>query len=233
MTISAREHPRSGRGRPEGGSDRKRSDIAQAALRLFLRDGFARTSVDAIAEEAGVSKRTIYNHFGDKENLFLSIIGDTYDSMIGIVVEMMQRHLTDIPDEAVQERVIAFSRDMAMLAARSSERSAMIRLMMAEAPHFPQLREHRMRPQGITGAIAEQLVKLDARGLLDVREPAEAANHLFALTMGQMNNRSLFGAVPLSDDEISAMAASGARAFLRAYRPAGSTLGSNSDNRQF
>src|ERR1700722_19192432 len=104
MTISAREHPRSGRGWPEGGSDRKRSDIARAALRLFLRDGFARTSVDAIADEAGVSKRTIYNHFGDKENLFLSIIGDTYDSMIGIVVQMMQRHLTDVPDEAVQER---------------------------------------------------------------------------------------------------------------------------------
>jgi TetR/AcrR family transcriptional regulator, mexJK operon transcriptional repressor len=33
---------------------------------LFLRDGFARTSVDAIVEEAGVSKRTIYNHFGDR-----------------------------------------------------------------------------------------------------------------------------------------------------------------------
>jgi TetR/AcrR family transcriptional repressor of mexJK operon len=225
VTTQARAHPRSGRGRPEGGSDRKRAAIVRAALLLFMREGFARTSVDAIAEEAGVSKRTIYNHFGDKENLFLSVVGDTYDSMIGIVVEMMHQHLTDIPEGAVEEHVIGFARDMAMLAARSSERAALIRLMMTEAPFFPQLREHRMRPQGITGEIAAQLVKLDARGLLDVPEPYEAANHLFALTMGQMNNRSLFGALPLSDEEISAMAASGARAFLRAYRPAGSSLG--------
>ena len=50
-------------------------------------------------------------------------------------------------------------------------------------------------------------------------EPEEAANHLFALTMGQMNNRTLFGAVSLSDEEIRRMASGGARAFLRAYRP--------------
>jgi hypothetical protein len=37
--------------------------------------------------------------------------------------------------------------------------------------------------------------------------------------MGQMNNRSLFGALSLSDEDITRMATSGARAFLRAYRP--------------
>ena len=52
-----------------------------------------------------------------------------------------------------------------------------------------------LRPRGITGAIAGRLTKLDARGLLDVPEPEEAANHLFALTMGQMNNRSMYGAI--------------------------------------
>ena len=90
---------------------------------------------------------------------------------------------------------------------------------MSEAPYFPELREVQMRPRSVTGAIAERLTRLAARGLLDVPEPEEAANHLFALTMGQMNNRSLFGALPLSDEEIRRMASSGARAFLRAYRP--------------
>lgn len=225
MAVQARSHPRSGRGRPEGGSDRKRTAITAAALRLFLRDGFARTSVDAIADEAGVSKRTIYNHFSDKESLFLSVIGGTYESMIGIVVEIMQRYLTDVPDDEVEQNVIGFAGEVALLAARSSDRAAMIRLMMTEASHFPELMAAQMRPRGITAAIAERLVKLGARGLLDIREPEEAANHLFALTMGQMNNRSLFGALPISDEEIARMAASGARAFLRAYRPAGSALG--------
>jgi TetR/AcrR family transcriptional regulator, mexJK operon transcriptional repressor len=219
MTGQAARHPRSGRGRPAGGSELKRSAIAQAALRLFLRDGFARTSVDAIAEEAGVSKRTIYNHYGDKENLFLSVVSETYDSLIGDVVRLMDQYLTDVPDEAVEANIVAFSCEMALLAARSSERSALIRLTMTEAPHFAELREVQMRPRSITAAIAERLTRMAARGLLDVPEPDEAASHLFALTMGQMNNRSLFGALPLSDEQIRRMASSGARAFLRAYRP--------------
>jgi TetR/AcrR family transcriptional regulator, mexJK operon transcriptional repressor len=219
MTGQATTHPRSGRGRPAGGSELKRSAIAQAALRLFLRDGFARTSVDAIAEEAGVSKRTIYNHYGDKEGLFLSVVSETYDAMIAVIVRLLDQDLTDVPDEAVEANIIAFACEVALIAARSSERSAIIRLMMSEAPHFPELRAVQMRPRSVTEAIAERLTRLAARGLLDVPEPEDAASHLFALTMGQMNNRSLFGALPLSDEEIRRMATSGARAFLRAYRP--------------
>jgi AcrR family transcriptional regulator len=211
--------PGSGRGRPPGGSERKRSAISEAALVLFLRDGYARTSVDAIAEEAGVSKRTIYNHYGDKESLFLSVVSARYDSLISVVVALMDTFLTDVPDDAVEKNVIDFACAAAMMAARSPERAAIIRLMMAEAPHFPELLAVQMRPRGITAAIAERLMRLDARGLLDVPEPEEAASHLFALTMGQMNNRSLFGAIELSDAEIRHIATSGARAFLRAYRP--------------
>src|SRR5215475_859122 len=163
----------SGRGRPPGGSEDKRAAIVQATLELFLRDGYARTSVDAIAAEAGVSKRTVYNHYGDKENLFLSVIGDTYDAMIGTVVDLMDKHLTDLPDDQVEAGILEFSRELAMFAARAPQRSAMIRLMMAEAPHFPALRAVQMRPRSITGAIAERLTRLNARGLLDVPEPVE------------------------------------------------------------
>jgi TetR/AcrR family transcriptional regulator, mexJK operon transcriptional repressor len=211
--------PGSGRGRPAGGSEPKRVAIGQAALDLFLRDGFARASVDAIAAEAGVSKRTIYNHYGDKERLFLSVISETYDSMIGAVEHLMGQYLTDLPDNAVEQGIISFAVEAALFAARTPQRSAMIRLMMAEAPHFPELLRVQLRPRGITAAIADRLTKLNARGLLDVPEPVEAANHLFALTMGQMNNRSLYGAIALDDAEITRMATSGAQAFLRAYRP--------------
>ena len=211
--------PSSGRGRPAGGSEQKRAAIVDAALEVFLREGFARASVDAIAAEAGVSKRTIYNHYEDKETLFLSVIGDTYDGLIGGVVDLMDKYLTDLPDDQAETGIVEFSRAIAMFAARAPRRSAMIRLMMTEAPYFPALRDVQARPRSITGAIAERLVKLDARGLLDVPEPIEAANHLFALTMGQINNRTLWGALPVTDDEITRMATSGARAFLRAYRP--------------
>jgi TetR/AcrR family transcriptional regulator, mexJK operon transcriptional repressor len=219
MNSQVRAHPSSGRGRPAGGSESKRDAIVLAARQLFLRDGFERVSVDAIAAEAGVSKRTIYNHYGDKERLFLDVIGETYNTMIGAVVALMDKYLTDLPDEAVEDGIIAFSREVALFAARTPERTAVIRLLMSEAPHFPALLAVEARPRGITASIAERLVRLNARGLLDVPEPQDAANHLFALTMGQVNNRSMYGAIELSEDEVTHMATSGARAFLRAYRP--------------
>src|SRR3954469_9773079 len=48
--------------------------ILDAATTVFLREGYERASVDTIAAEAGVSKRTIYNHFRDKRELFVTIV---------------------------------------------------------------------------------------------------------------------------------------------------------------
>ncbi len=211
---------RSGPGRPPGGSEQKKAAIVQAALRLFLRDGFARTSVDAIADEAGVSKRTIYNYYADKEDLFLSVVRETYDSLIAVVTALTDRYLADVPADQLEQRVVGFATEVALVAARSPDRSMLIRLMMTEAPYFPELRQVQMRPRGVTSAIASRLAALAARGLLDISDPDEAANHLFALTIGQLNNRSLFGTVALTDEEITRLADGGARAFLRAYRSA-------------
>ncbi len=220
--VAARPQPgRSGPGRPPGGSEQKKAAIVAAALRLFLRDGFARTSVDAIAEEAGVSKRTIYNHYGDKENLFLSVVGDTYRSMMTLGSQLMDRYLSDVSANDLDQNVTSFACELGLLLANSPSRSALLRLMMAEAAHFPELRSSRIRPQTVTGELAKRLAVLSARGLLDMPDPEEAADHLFSLTMGMLNNRSLFGVVPLSDEEITRLAASGARAFLRAYRAPG------------
>jgi TetR/AcrR family transcriptional regulator of autoinduction and epiphytic fitness len=55
-------------GRPP--SDAKREAILRAALKAFRETGFHATSMDAIAEEANVSKRTVYNHFPSKDILF-------------------------------------------------------------------------------------------------------------------------------------------------------------------
>ncbi len=48
----------------------KRAAILEAARKLFLTQGFERVSMDQIASEAGVSKLTVYSHFGDKDSLF-------------------------------------------------------------------------------------------------------------------------------------------------------------------
>jgi len=45
---------------------RRRSAVVEAAGRLFLRDGFAATTIAMIAEDAGVSEETVYKAFGNK-----------------------------------------------------------------------------------------------------------------------------------------------------------------------
>ncbi|MEX1376680.1 MAG: TetR/AcrR family transcriptional regulator [Eubacteriales bacterium] len=58
----------------ERDKSKKRDSILEGAEDVFINMGFEAASMDKIAEQAGVSKRTVYNHFGSKENLFEVIV---------------------------------------------------------------------------------------------------------------------------------------------------------------
>lgn len=53
----------------------RREHIIDAALHAFLRDGFRGATMDRVAEEAGVSKQTLYNYFEDKDALLVALLG--------------------------------------------------------------------------------------------------------------------------------------------------------------
>lgn len=59
---------------PPRDTSRKRDSILDAALEAFQNEGFDNTSMDRIAELAGASKRTVYNHFASKDALFKAVI---------------------------------------------------------------------------------------------------------------------------------------------------------------
>ena len=61
-------------------TDRKRAAILDAAVSEFRHSGYETTSMDRIAARAGVSKRTVYNHFPSKEALFAQILERLWDS---------------------------------------------------------------------------------------------------------------------------------------------------------
>jgi TetR/AcrR family transcriptional regulator of autoinduction and epiphytic fitness len=63
---------------PQRLTDRKRDAIIQAAIAEFRTNGFDITSMDKIAATAGVSKRTVYNHFPSKEELFAEILNQLW-----------------------------------------------------------------------------------------------------------------------------------------------------------
>ncbi len=55
-------------------TSKKRLAVLDGAVRVFIESGYEASSMDRIAEEAGVSKRTVYNHFASKETLFQEVI---------------------------------------------------------------------------------------------------------------------------------------------------------------
>jgi TetR/AcrR family transcriptional repressor of mexJK operon len=198
------------------GSPAKRSAIVRAALDVFLREGFARASVDAIAAAAGVSKRTIYDYYGDKRQLFLSTLEETKQGHAAAFQELLDRTLGQVDD--IEAALISFGREFAIEVARSAERAAVMRLMIAEASHFPALLERTATNTAVQRALADRLAELAGRGLLDIPDPMEAAEFLGLLVTGRANSRSWYGAVKLDDAEIARLVAGGVRIFLRAFR---------------
>src|SRR5688500_4552485 len=62
-------------------SEKSRSHILDAALKLFSHRGYGATSVRDIAEEAGLSKGNVYHHFPDKEAIFRALIDRYFEAM--------------------------------------------------------------------------------------------------------------------------------------------------------
>src|SRR5687768_13365081 len=62
-------------------SERSRSQILNAALKLFSHHGYGATSVQDIAAEAKVSKGNVYHHFKDKETIFRSLLDQYFTAM--------------------------------------------------------------------------------------------------------------------------------------------------------
>ncbi|MDB5553628.1 MAG: TetR family transcriptional regulator, partial [Rhizobium sp.] len=58
------------------GHQAKRASIIGAAADVFCREGFGGACIDEIAIEAGVSRQTVYNHYREKESLFMAVVED-------------------------------------------------------------------------------------------------------------------------------------------------------------
>lgn len=63
-------------------ADAKRDLILTSALGVFGRYGYKRTSMDLIAQAAGVSRAALYQHFANKEQVFRAVVGRMLDDLI-------------------------------------------------------------------------------------------------------------------------------------------------------
>jgi TetR/AcrR family transcriptional repressor of mexJK operon len=199
------------------GSAVKRAAILAAARSLLLADGFERTSVDAIAGAAGVSKRTIYDYFGDKQSLLLAVVGETVDSVLGTVRvavdETLRGHIVTL--EELNVGLVDFARRVSDGALGSADYAALRRLVAAESAHLPRLSEH-WAVSAPEDMLAERFVEFERAGLLRVPKPRLAADHFVVLTfsLAKPEPSPVADDRTLSDDEYLV---EGVAAFLRAY----------------
>jgi AcrR family transcriptional regulator len=205
--------------RTRAGSAHKRVAIEHAALEVFLSEGYARASVDRIAAEAGVSKRTLYDYFGDKEHLFLSVLEGALHAHHHEFSALIERTLGGqiSTAAALQAALISFGVEFATATAQSRRRTAMIQLITTEATHFPQLVDLWRAAGPEQRALAHRLEELTFAGLLDVEDADEAAAHLGLLTTTLVNQHTLYGITPIEQDVLHGIVTRGVRVFLRAY----------------
>ncbi|GHI06620.1 TetR family transcriptional regulator [Streptomyces cellostaticus] len=203
----------------------KQMAIASASCTLFGREGYTRASVDALAAEAGVSTRTLYNHFpGGKAQLFQTVVtwtsSEVRDAQLAILRSVLDPGRPPHPD-ALERDLVALARAFVGLMNDYPNHFALVRHIHAEADHVPPevLKAwHAAGPEPVGRAVTEAMAHLAEAGLLDVHgDPALTAGHFMALTSHTIVQLTHYGVLPLPQQETDRLITGGVAAFLRAY----------------
>lgn len=200
----------------------KRAIIVRTATELFLANGFDRTSMDAVAEHAGVSKTTVYAHFHDKFELFQSIIRGAADASAASQDDLGLG--AEVDAETALGRIL-----LSCLRQTTSESVvSLVRVVVAELPRRPDLLPilQETEPENFISAIGAVLER-DARTHgYDLPDASLHAAMLFRMVIHTFQFESLL--LPnFSPDEalLTAHAQWVSAIFLRGIRPEGTATG--------
>jgi TetR/AcrR family transcriptional regulator of autoinduction and epiphytic fitness len=199
--------------RPLTRSQRKHAAILEAAAHEFREAGFVATSMDRIAERAGVSKRTVYNHFASKEVLFEAIL----EVMWSQTHEAAELSYDPSAPLAQQLAELATS-ELELLA--DSNFLGLARALVAEAIRSPELAQRKWAdlaereagfPRWVQAAVDD--------GRLDADDPALAAEQFIALLKAfAFWPQVVATQPPPSPEERQKLAESAVAMFLARYR---------------
>lgn len=106
--------------------------IVEVATRAFLEQGYAATSMSAIADELGGSKATLWSHFASKEELFIAVV----DGQVALFSAEMEGALVEAPfsHEGLRRYCLAFLRTLI-----KPHAVALFRVIMGDGGRFPEI----------------------------------------------------------------------------------------------
>jgi len=202
-----------GRRRSTARAEAKRADILDAARTLLLQ-GYDRTSTDAIAASAGVSKRTVYDYFGDKRSVYDAVVAAEGAAVLAAVQAAVDEEIVD--DLPLEEALTAFARRV-LTGAVGSAHYAVLRRLSSAGPVdvLPVAPAALGEPEQI---LADRFAALAREGRLDAPDPRRAADHFSALTLLLALESPDATTAPLLP-AVEETLVEGVRAFLRAYPP--------------
>ena len=189
--------------------------IVAAARKLFASQGFGAISMDAIAAEAGVSKRTVYSHFDNKESLFAEVMGEMCRELGG-------PDLDSAPPVEPPEVILKAVGRMILDRILSPLGCTVLRTVLAESAQFPELGESFWNdgPGRVKRYVSDYLAELGRREDLLVPNPDLAALQFIGIVTGPYLLPRLLGvAAPPSELELDQALDRAVSTFLDGLRP--------------
>jgi AcrR family transcriptional regulator len=181
---------------------------------LFLAQGYGATSIEAVAQQARISKRTFYHRFPDKAALFGAVVRR-------IVEELRPPAGASLYEGGNLEQVLGRLARLMLGAALTPKALALNRLMVAEAQRFPELAAIVAREGGraeLAGQITAMLEREARAGGLAIDRAAFAAEQFLQLVVSLPQRRALGLGTPMTQSELDAWADDCVNLFLNGCR---------------
>lgn len=191
----------------------KRAAVLEAAKRMFTFHGFDGVSMDQIAAEAGVSKLTVYSHFGDKDRLFAEVVRAHCEQ--GMPTCLFE----DGQDAPLRERLtrIGLAFHAMIMTPEAIAGHRMLCSPQVTASNMPAM-FWEAGPQRVQSSFTALLERRIARGELDIPDPPRAAAQFFTLLKGERHAQAVFGYCCGQPQESAEEHVAGVvELFLRAY----------------
>jgi len=190
ITLDEPGRKRSVRGRPRQLDDTARRErLIAAAEHVFVELGYGAANMDGIARRAGMSKKTIYQVFETKEDLFTAVIDSRKAALAAMIEGEGSDELHD-PEDVLRRFLQQIARFV--LAPRQA---ALYRLAVAESQRAPELANafHREGSTKACLALMQWLASQHERGILHVPDSESAAKMLFYMAIAELQMRLLIG----------------------------------------
>lgn len=195
-------------------SPEKRAQVLQGATTVFSRDGYEGASMSRIAQQAGVSKGTLYNYYENKADLFAACIAGQCSATLAQALEPALASAR--PEEVLRN---LGTRMMELML--SPKALTIFRVVASEAPKFPELSQafYQAGPARAIGTLAGWLAAETTAGRLDVPRPQIAAEQFFSLCQAGIWLRQVLHVdPPIAPAEIAAVVGNAVEVFLQSYR---------------